>query len=94
MDRLRLEGTVLRAIYGAHSSLPLLIYLVIQFFPISDAVHCNRSRSALHPPLQCTASVLAVHCLFSCKYVQPSPQVRATVPANTCNRPCKYVRLR
>ena len=30
---------------------------------ISDAVHCIRSRSALQPSPQCTASVLAVHCL-------------------------------
>ena len=29
--------------------------------PISDAVHCNRSRSALHPSSQCTASAIAVH---------------------------------
>ena len=52
---------------------------------ISDAVHCNRSRSALQPPLQCTASVLAVHCILhastsnlSRKYVHPSLQVRAS----------------
>ena len=63
----------------------------VPVLPISDAVHCNRSRSALHPPLQCTASVPAVHCLFSRKYVQPSPQVRAIVPASTCVRTCKYV---
>ena len=63
--------------------------------PISDAVHCNRSRSALQPPLQCTASVLAVHCILhartshlSRKYVRPSLQVRASVLASTCNRPC------
>ena len=31
--------------------------------PISDAVHCIRSRSALQPSPQRTASVLAVHCL-------------------------------
>ena len=31
----------------------------------APAVHCNRSRSALHPPLHCTASVLALHCIFS-----------------------------
>ncbi len=47
--------------------------------PVSDAVHCNRPRSALHPPLQCTASILAVHCLFS-------PQTFASFPANVCNR--------
>ena len=31
--------------------------------PLSNAVHCNRSRSALQPPLHCTASVPALHCL-------------------------------
>ena len=65
------------------SLLPVLLSRIglaisVPVLPISDAVHCNRSRSALHPPLQCTASVLAVHCLFSRKYVQPSPQVRAS----------------
>ena len=43
------------------------------------AVHCNRSCSALHPSLQCTAS---------------STLIRATFPASTCIRPCKYVRPR
>ena len=37
--------------------------------PISDAVHCNRPRSALQPPLQCTASALASTCVRPCKYV-------------------------
>ena len=62
----------------------------VPVLPISDAVHCNRSCSALQPPLQCTASVLAVHCILqastsnlSRKYVHPSPQVRATVLAST-----------
>ena len=32
-------------------------------FAISDAVHCIRSRSALQPSPQCTATVPAVHCL-------------------------------
>ena len=41
---------------GLTTSVPVL--------PLSDAVHCNRSRSALQPPLQCTASVLAVHCIL------------------------------
>ena len=59
--------------------------------PISDAVHCNRPRSALHPSSQCTASVLAVHCIRSRKYLHPFPQVLATIPASTCNRPCKYL---
>ena len=73
----------------------------VPVLPISDAVHCNRSCSALQPPLQCTASVLAVHCILhastsnlSRKYVHPSLQVRASVLASTCIRPRKYVRLR
>ena len=39
-----------------------------QFYPSQTqctttlpAVHCNRSRSALHPPLQCTASLPGMH---------------------------------
>ena len=38
-------------------------------FPLSDAVHCNRPRSALQPSPQCTASALAVHCIRPRKYV-------------------------
>ena len=41
-------------------------------------------RSALHPPPQCTASLLAVHCIRPCKYVHPSSHVLAS-------RSCKYV---
>ena len=78
------------------SLLPILLSRIglaisVPVLPISDAVHCNRSRSALQPPLQCTASVLAVHCILhastsnlSPKYVHPSPQVRASVLASTC----------
>ena len=33
-------------------------------------------RSALQPPLQCTASFLASTCVRPCKYVRPSLQVR------------------
>ena len=54
--------------------------------PISDAVHCNRPRSALHPSSQCTASVPAVHCIRSRKYLQPFPQVLATVLVSTCRK--------
>ena len=63
----------------------------VPVLPISDAVHCNRPRSALHPSSQCTASVPAVHCIRPRKYLQPFPQVLATIPASTCNRPCKYL---
>ena len=45
--------------------------------PISDAVHCNRLCSALHPSSQCTASSTLIHTTF---------------PANVCNRPCKRLR--
>ena len=31
---------------------------------VSDAVHCNRSCSALKPSLQCTETFPAVHCIF------------------------------
>ena len=52
------------------SLLPVLLSRIglaisVPVLPISDAVHCKRSRSALQPSPQCTASVLAVHCLFS-----------------------------
>ena len=43
------------------------LMISVSVLPISDAVHCNRSRSALQPLPQCTASVLAVHCIFSHK---------------------------
>ena len=71
------------------SSLPFLLSRIglaisVPVLPISDAVHCNRPRSALQPLPQCTASVLAVHCILhanicnlSRKYVQPSSQVLA-----------------
>ena len=59
--------------------------------PISDAVHCNRPRSALQPPPQCTATAPTVHCNRPRSALQPFPQVLATIPASTCNRPCKYL---
>ena len=72
--------------------------IAVPVLPISDAVHCNRSCSALQPSSQCTASSMLVlatfpasTCIRPRKYVHPSPQVRATVPASTCIRPCKYV---
>ena len=46
--------------------------------PISEAVHCNRSRSALQPSTQCTASLHAAYCIRPRKYVQPSTQVRTS----------------
>ena len=64
------------------SLLPVLLSRIglaisVPILPVSDAVHCNRSRSALQPSPQCTASVLAVHCLFS-------PQTFATAIVNVC----------
>ena len=63
----------------------------------APAVHCNRSRSALQPPLQCTASVLAVHCILhastsnlSRKYVHRSPQVRASEIGFIESPPCFF----
>ena len=56
--------------------LPLLLSRIglaisVPLLPISDAVHCNPSCSALQPFLQCTASALAVHCISS-RYAQGS----------------------
>ena len=58
-----------REIVGSLTYLPFLLSRIgltisVPVFSISDAVHCNRPRSALQPSLQCTASVLAVHCLL------------------------------
>ena len=56
--------------------LPLLLSRIglaisVPVLPISDAVHCNPSCSALQPLPQCIASALAVHCLSS-RYAQGS----------------------
>ena len=59
----------------------------VPVLPISDAVHCNRSCSALQPPLQCTASVLASTCIRPRKYVHPSLQVRASEIGSFRNLP-------
>ena len=72
-------------------SLPFLLSRIglaisVSVFPISDAVHCNPSCSALRPPLQCTASALAVHCIRPRTYLQPSSHVLATVLARTCGK--------
>ena len=61
----------------------------VPVLPISDAVHCNRSRSALQPSLQCTASAIAVHCIFSRKRLHPPSQTFASRVANVIIRPCK-----
>ena len=54
--------------------------------PISDAVHCNRPRSALHPPLQCTASARTYLVYFKRKYMRPPRITFATADANVINR--------
>ena len=51
----------------SESFLPFLLSRIgltisVPAFPLSDAVHCNRPRSALHPSLQVRASVLASTC--------------------------------
>ena len=46
-------------------------------------------RSALQPPLQCTATVLAVHCIFSRKRLHPSLQTFASRVANVIILGCK-----
>ena len=61
----------------------------VPVLPISDAVHCNRSRSALQPSLQCTASAIAVHCIFSRKRLHPSLQTFASRVANVIIPGCK-----
>ena len=53
---------------GLTTSVPVL--------PLSDAVHCNRSRSALHLSLQCTASVPAVHCIRPCSALPLSAELK------------------
>ena len=72
------------------SLLPVLLSRIglaisVPVLPISDAVHCNRSRSALHPPLQCTAS-------FHRKRLHPFPQTFATAIVNVCIRHRKRLR--
>ena len=44
----------------------------VSLLPVSDAVHCIRPCSALHPPHT---------------HMQPFPQVLATILARTCDRP-------
>ena len=53
------------------------------------AVHCNRSRSALQPPLQCTASARTYLVYFKRKYMRPPRITFATADANVRNRGCK-----
>ena len=54
----------------------------VSLLPVSDAVQCNRSCSALHPSLQCTASST---------HMQPFPHVLATAPASTCGKRRHYL---
>ena len=63
------------------SSLPFLLSRIglaisVPVLPISDAVHCNRPRSALQPSPQCTATAPAVHCIRPRSALRPSLQVR------------------
>ena len=77
--------------YGDPTLYRIGLAISVPVLPISDAVHCNRSCSALQPPLQCTASVLAVHCILhanicnlSRKRLQPPLQTFASAIANVC----------
>ena len=49
----------------------------VPVLPISDAVHCNPSCSALHPSPHVLASVLARTCNRPRTYLQPSSHVLA-----------------
>ena len=55
----------------------------------SDAVHCNRPRSALQPSPQCTASARTYLVYFKRKYMRPPRITFATADANVINRGCK-----
>ena len=46
-------------------------------------------RSALQPPLQCTATVLAVHCIRPCSALHLFPQTFASRVANVIILGCK-----
>ena len=77
-------------VYGDPTLYRIGLAISVPVLPISDAVHCNRLCSALHPSSQCTASSMLVlatfpasTCIRPRKYVQPSPQVRASVLAST-----------
>ena len=54
----------------------------VPVLPISDAVHCNRPCSALHPPSQCTASFPANVCIRHRKRLHPGLQTLSSVLAN------------
>ena len=76
------------------SLLPVLLSRIglaisVPVLPISDAVHCNRSRSALQPSPQCTASARTYLVYFKRKYMRPPGITFATADANVINRGCK-----
>ena len=56
--------------------------ITVPVLPISDARHCNRSRSALQPSLQCTASFPANVCIRHRKRLHPGLQTLSSVLAN------------
>ena len=76
------------AFCGIPSLSPVFFYWAVNG-SISDAVHCNRSRSALHPSLQSTASFPASMCNRPRKYVRPSLQVRESLPPGFSTEPWK-----
>ena len=63
-----------------------------QYTATALAVHCNRSCSALHPSLQCTASARTYLVYFKRKYMRPPRITFATADANVINRGCKRLR--
>ena len=81
--------------------LPLLLSRIglaisVSLLPISDAVHCNPSCSALQPLPQCTASALAVHCLFLCKRLWDKTAQRKNMALwwlGMCNPRCSICTL-
>ena len=79
-----------RPVWGV-SLLPYLLSRIglaisVPVLPISDAVHCNRPRSALQPPPQCTASARTYLVYFKRKYMRPPRITFATADANVINR--------
>ena len=83
------------AFCGIPSLSPVFFYWAVHG-SISDAVHCNRSRSALHPPLQCTASFSANVCNRPCKRLWDKTAQRKKIALwwlGICNPRCSICTL-
>ena len=86
-------GGLQRPVWGV-SLLPYLsskigLVISLSLLPVSDAVHCNRLCSALHPSLQCTASFPANVCIPGCKRYHPGLQTLSSWVANVIILGCK-----